>query len=141
MSISFEGSRTFEASSEKILKLINNFEEYKEFLPGCIDSIRLAKSDEGLISGRLVFSILNKTYSFESINKINGLEVRISQLKGPFLNFYALWNLESIDEDNTKVKFTAKFNLPLFLKIFAQKNLIDRVGNKFIDAFADRLSK
>ena len=38
MTTSFEGSAIFHASPEKILSLINNFELYKEFLPGCIES-------------------------------------------------------------------------------------------------------
>ena len=41
MSSSFEGSETFQASPEEILNLINNFEAYKEFLPGCIESTRM----------------------------------------------------------------------------------------------------
>ena len=41
MTTSFEGSEIFHASPEKILSLINNFELYKEFLPGCIESSRL----------------------------------------------------------------------------------------------------
>ena len=46
MSKSFEGSEIFEAPPEKILSLINNFEAYTEFLPGCLESSRLPSSRE-----------------------------------------------------------------------------------------------
>ena len=141
MSTSFEGSETFQASPDKILCLINNFEAYKGFLPGCLESSRLPDSEEGLVSGRLIFSILNRTYSFESTNKTKGFEVYISQSKGPFLDFYALWSLEPIDEKHTKVKFITNFSLPFFLKIFAKQSLIDKMGIKFISAFAKALLK
>ena len=140
MTTSFEGSEIFQASPEKILSLINNFELYKEFLPGCIESTRLPCDEDGLVKGRLVFSIMSKTYSFESINKIQGFDVNILQTQGPFIDFSAMWSLESIDSNNTKVKFLTKFRLPFFLKIFAKQSLIEKIGTKFMQAFGDQLN-
>ena len=79
--------------------------------------------------------------SFESNNKTTGFEVRISQSKGPFLDFYALLSLEPIDERCTKVRFITNFSLPFFLNIFAKQSLIDKIGIKFISAFAKALLK
>ena len=141
MPSSFEGSKTISASPEKILDLVNNFQAYKEFLPGCLESSRLPDTEKGLIRGKLVFSILNKTYSFESENETIGHEVQIKQLEGPFLDFYALWSFELIDKNITLVKFKANFKLPLFLRIFGQQNLVDRIGGKFIEAFEQQLQK
>ena len=141
MSHSFEGFEIFEAPPERILALINNFESYKEFLPSCLESSRLADDEEGYVMGRLVFSLLNKTYAFESNNQTNGQEISITQSKGPFLDFYALWTLEAINENQTKVKFETKFTLPFVLKIIATQSMIDNIGQKFINAFAKQLSK
>ena len=141
MSSSFEGSEIFEAPPERILALINNFESYKDFLPGCLESSRLADDEEGCVMGRLVFSLLNKTYAFESNNQTNGQEISITQSKGPFLDFYALWALEAINENQTKVKFQTKFTLPFVLKIIATQSMIDNIGHKFINAFANQLLK
>ena len=141
MSSSFEGSEIFQASPEEILNLINNFEAYKEFLPGCIESTRMPSSEDDLVKGRLVFSLMNNTYSFESINKTDGFDVCISQSKGPFKDFSAKWSLESIDSKNTKVKFLTKFQLPFFLKIFAKHRLIEKIGTKFMEAFKKQLTE
>ena len=141
MSHSFEGFKIFEAPPERILALINNFESYKEFLPSCLESSRLADDEEGYVMGRLVFSLLNKTYAFESNNQTNGQEISITQSKGPFLDFYALWTLEAINENQTKVKFETKFTLPFVLKIIATQSMIDNIGQKFINAFANQLLK
>ena len=141
MSSSFEGSEIFTASPERILSLINNFESYKEFLPGCLESSKLPVPEEGFVSGRLVFSLLNKTYAFESNNKTTGHEVSIIQSKGPFLDFYALWSLEVIDKNQTKVKFKTTFTLPFGLSIIAAQSLVDKIGQKFINAFATQLIK
>ena len=141
MSHSFEGFEIFEAPPERILALINNFESYKEFLPSCLESSRLEDDEEGFVMGRLVFSLLNKTYAFESNNQTNGQEISITQSKGPFLDFYALWTLEAINENQTKVKFETKFTLPFVLKIIATQSMIDNIGQKFINAFANQLLK
>ena len=137
---SFEGSGIFQASPEKILSLINDFEVYKEFLPGCIESSRLPCDEDGLEKGRLVFSLMSKTYSFESINKTHGFEVNISQSQGPFVDFSAMWSLELIDSDSKKVKFLTKFQLPFFLKIFAKQSLIEKIGTKFMQSFEEQLN-
>ena len=141
MSSSFEGSEIFEAPPERILALINNFESYKDFLPGCLESSRLAEDEEGCVMGRLVFSLLNKTYAFESNNQTNDQEISITQSKGPFLDFYALWTLEAINENQTKINFETKFTLPFALKIIATQSMIDNIGHKFINAFANQLLK
>ena len=141
MSSSFEGSEIFIASPKRILLLINNFESYKEFLPGCLESSKLPDAEAGFVLGRLVFSVLNKTYAFESNNKTIGHEVSITQSKGPFLDFHALWSLEAIDENQTKVRFQTTFTLPFALSIIATQSLIDKIGHKFINAFATQLSK
>ena len=140
MKSSFEISEIFQASPEKILSLINDFEVYKEFLPGCIESSRLPCDEDGFVKGRLVFSLMSKTYSFESINKTHGFEVNISQSQGPFIDFSAMWSLELIDSNTTKVNFLSEFQLPFFLKIFAKKSLIEKIGTKFMQAFEEQLN-
>tara|TARA_B100001113_G_C21060049_1_gene600729 strand:- start:456 stop:881 length:426 start_codon:yes stop_codon:yes gene_type:complete len=141
MSSSFERSEIFKAPPEKILSLINNFELYKEFLPGCLESSRISNSKETYVTGRLVFSILNKTYVFESKNETTGHEVSINQSKGPFLDFFAQWKIEIIDENYTRVIFKTKFTLPLVFRVIATKSMIDKIGSKFISAFKNQLIK
>jgi len=140
MTTSFEGSAIFHASPEKILNLINNFELYRDFLPGCIESSRLPCDEDGLVKGRLVFSLMSKIYTFESINKTHGFNVNISQSQGPFTDFSAMWSLELIDSNTTKVNFLSEFQLPFFLKIFAKQSLIEKIGTKFMQAFEEQLN-
>jgi ribosome-associated toxin RatA of RatAB toxin-antitoxin module len=75
------------------------------------------------------------------ITRLPGHEVSITQAKGPFLDFHALWSLEAIDENQTKVRFKTTFTLPFALSIFATQSLIDKIGHKFINAFATQLLK
>ncbi|EKO36275.1 polyketide cyclase/dehydrase [SAR86 cluster bacterium SAR86E] len=141
MAKSFEGSQTFQSNPDKILSLINNFEAYRDFLPGCLESTKINETEDGMVSGRLVFSVLKNTYTFESTNKTKGLEVTISQSQGPFLDFYAHWSLEPIDSKTTTVKFRTEFNLPFFLDLIAKQSLVNQIGQKFMRAFKNQLFK
>ena len=96
-------------------------------------------AEAGFVLGRLVFSVLNKTYAFESYNKTIGHEVSIAQSKGPFLDFHAIWSLEVIDENKTKVRFQTTFTLPFALNIMDTQSLIEQLGHTFIHAFAPQL--
>jgi len=137
----FERSQKFFAEPESILELINNFEVYKTFLPGCLESKRLSSSSETQVRGLLVFGLLNKTYEFESVNQTDKYEVQIKQAKGPFTHFSASWSLTLCEPGITEVHFSASFTLPFFLKIFARQSAIDSMGDKFLNAFAGQLTK
>jgi ribosome-associated toxin RatA of RatAB toxin-antitoxin module len=141
MSQNFERSQKFNAEPESILELINNFEAYKTFLPGCLESKRLSSQSEAQVRGLLIFGLIDKTYEFESINQTDGYDVQIQQTKGPFIKFSAMWSLSSSEPGITEVCFSSSFKLPFFFKIFASQSTIDAMGNKFLNAFAEKLSK
>ena len=100
-----------------------------------------SSNSETQVRGLLVFGLLNKTYEFESVNQIDGYEVQIKQVKGPFTQFSASWSLSLSKPGITEVHFSASFKLPFFLKFFARQSAIDAMGNKFLNAFAEQLSK
>lgn len=137
----FERSQRFKADPESILALINNFEAYKNFLPGCLESKKLSEDSKFSIRGLLVFGFLNKTYEFESANQTDGYHVKIDQVSGPFSHFSASWTLESLDFEATNVLFKASFKIPFLLKIFLRQEVIDLMGERFLNAFAEQLYK
>ena len=141
MSQNFERSQKFKADPESILALINNFEAYKNFLPGCLESRKLSEDSKFIIRGLLVFGFLNKTYEFESENQTDGYHVQIDQVSGPFSQFSASWALEPLDCEITSVLFKASFKIPFFLKIFLRQEVIDSMGDRFLNAFAEQLYK
>ena len=141
MSQSFEKSQIFQANPDLILELINNFEVYRNFLPGCVESKRLPSNSKKQVRGFLIFALLNKTYEFESVNQTDGYTVQIEQVSGPFTKFSASWSLSSSELGTTEVHFSSSFKLPFFLKIFAKQSAIDAMGQKFLNAFAEQLSK
>ncbi|MDA7796419.1 SRPBCC family protein [Gammaproteobacteria bacterium] len=136
----FERSQDFKADPTSILELINDFESYKRFLPGCLESKKLSAESDEVIRGLLVFGLLNQTYEFESANHIEGYTVKINQVSGPFSSFSASWSLTLLESGATNVLFQASFALPLYLQIFARQGVIDSMGERFVNAFATQIS-
>ena len=124
--------------SKEVFELISNFEEYKNFLPGCTDSEILSRTEDYDI-GRLNFNFFNKDYFIESRNSKMPTELNIKQLKGPFNSLDASWKV--VEKDlGCLVIFSVEFNAPVLLRPFMQQSLIDTFASKFISAFLKKVS-
>ena len=124
--------------SKKVFELISNFEDYKNFLPGCTDSEILSRTENYDI-GRLNFNFFNKDYFIESRNSKMPTELNIKQLKGPFNSLDASWKV--VEKDlGCLVIFSVEFNAPILLRPFMQQSLIDTFASKFISAFLKKVS-
>ena len=124
--------------SKEVFELISNFEDYKNFLPGCTDSEILSRT-EGYDIGRLNFNFFNKDYFIESRNSKMPTELNIKQLKGPFNSLDASWKV--VEKDlGCLVIFSVEFNAPILLRPSMQQSLIDTFASKFISAFLKKVS-
>ena len=124
--------------SKEVFELISNFEDYKNFLPGCTDSEILSRTEDYDI-GRLNFNFFNKDYFIESRNSKMPTELSIKQLKGPFNSLDASWKV--VEKDlGCLVIFSVEFNAPILLRPFMQQSLIDTFASKFISAFLKKVS-
>ena len=124
--------------SKEVFELISNFEDYKNFLPGCTDSEILSRTEDYDI-GRLNFNFFNKDYFIESRNSKMPTELNIKQLKGPFNSLDASWKV--VEKDlGCLVIFSVEFNAPILLRPFMQQSLIYTFASKFISAFLKKVS-
>lgn len=124
--------------SKEVFELISNFEDYKNFIPGCTDSEILSRTEDYDI-GRLNFNFFNKDYLIESRNSKMPTELNIKQLKGPFNSLDASWKV--VEKDlGCLVIFSVEFNAPILLRPFMQQSLIDTFASKFISAFLKKVS-
>ena len=130
---SFNYEEYIEKDPESVYALISNFKEYKNFIPGCINSENISNADEYDI-GRLEFNFLNKEYFIESKNYRTPNKLTIKQLKGPFNYLDATWVVTK-KNSGCQVSFSAEFEAPLLLKPFMQQSLIDTFAAKLMQAF------
>ena len=124
--------------SKEVFELISNFEDYKNFIPGCTDSEILSRTEDYDI-GRLNFNFFNKDYFIESKNSKMPTGLNIKQLKGPFNSLDASWKVVKKDL-GCLVIFSVEFNAPILLRPFMQQSLIDTFASKLISAFLKKVS-
>ena len=127
-----------EKEPDKVFNLISDFTQYKNFLPGCINSEVLSSSDDYEI-GKLEFNFFGKEYLIESQNYIYPNELRIKQIQGPFNRLDAKWQVFEKDSGSL-ISFSTNFEAPFFLKPFINQTIIDAFANKLIHAFLERIS-
>lgn len=138
MPSSFNYEEFIAKDSKEVFELISNFEDYKNFLPGCTKSEILSETQDYDI-GRLNFTFFNKDYFIESKNSKMPTELNIEQLKGPFNSLNASWKVIKKDS-GCFVVFFIEFNAPFLLRPFMQQSLIDTFASKFISAFLKKIS-
>ena len=122
--------------SEEVFALISDFTDYKNFLPGCIKSESISSTEDFEI-GELEFNLFNKQYSIESKNYKTSTELKIKQIKGPFNNLEASWQVIKKDK-GCLVSFYVEFDVPFLLRLFMRQVLIDSFATKYINAFIQR---
>jgi coenzyme Q-binding protein COQ10 len=122
--------------SEEVFALISDFTDYKNFLPGCIKSESISSTEDFEI-GELEFNLFNKQYFIESKNYKTPTELKIKQMKGPFNNLEASWQVIKKDK-GCLVSFYVEFDVPFLLRPFMRQALIDSFATKYINAFIQR---
>ena len=124
---------------KKVLKVVTDFNDYANFIPGCTGATLLSREFPKEI-GRLEFNLLGKDYFIESENIVNESSIIIKQLKGPFEKFEGEWTVESINESSCKINFNATYELPFLLDAITPKKLVDNFSKNIIESFIKRVS-
>ncbi len=122
-----------------IFRLIENYENYENFIPGCKSSSKKVIS-ESVSQGTLNFEFLNTRYRFVSLNNSTEDRIEMKQLEGPFKSFFAHWKIESIDELKTKVQFYAEFETGFVMSVILNDFMINNLKDLMIQTLKKQLN-
>jgi ribosome-associated toxin RatA of RatAB toxin-antitoxin module len=125
-------------SQKKAFEVVSNFEKYKEFIPGCKNSLLIERKHPVEI-GCLEFNILGKEYYIESKNVLSEDSIEINQIKGPFEKFKGTWRVKKEKSNSCEIEFHASFRLPFLLNALTPQPLVDKFSNVVIDSFIKRV--
>ena len=140
MKRNFEISRVLPFSHTLVFKQILDFERYEKYLPFCNSSI-LLKTESKSFSyiGELEFEIAGISYKIRSGNIIEDKRILITQIKGPFDEMKASWDVEQVDDEKTVISFKAKTEVSFFLGALLGDSAIEKFVNIFLDSFVKDL--
>lgn len=125
-------------SPEDMFKLIDNIEEYSEFLPWCGKATEISR-DENTVEASLLISHsgLNKEFTTKNKNTaFNKIEMHL--LNGPFKNLDGVWLFEPLGESACKVSLNLEFEFSSKIISISLGPVFSKIANNLVDAFIKR---
>ena len=123
---------------EQMFELVNDFERYPEFLPGCRRARVVERGEEYLIGSMT----LAKGGVEQSVTTRNDLQrpgrIDLSLVDGPFKRLDGRWQFRDLGENACKVELEMEFEFSNRLLGMAFGRLFQQVAGQLIDAFTRR---
>ena len=140
MKRNFVVTRILPYSQALVFKQIVDFERYEQYLPFCSASRSLNKDYKSFSQiGELEFEIAGVSYKIKSGNVIEDQRILITQIKGPFEEMQAAWDVEQLDNESCKISFEVNAKVPYFLGILISESTVEKFVNIFLDSFVNDL--
>ena len=140
MKRNFELTRILPYSQKLVFEQIADFERYEQYLPFCTASRSLNTDNKNFSQvGELEFEIVGVCYKIRSRNVVEDERILITQIKGPFEEMKASWDVEQLDNESCKISFRVNAKLPHFLGILLSDSTVNKFVNIFLDSFVNDL--
>jgi len=124
-------------SQKQMYDLVNDFEQYPAFLPGCIGARTLSRTDQEIIA-TLDVGKGPVQQSFTTRNVLSEpSRVEMNLVQGPFKRLHGVWTFEPLSETTCKIALSIDFELSGMLK-FAFGGVFGQVANAMVEAFSER---
>lgn len=139
--VTIERSALVQYSAEQMFALVNDIEQYPEFMQGCINAEVLERTEQTL-TGRLTLGKAGLKYSFTTRNELEPPNAMyMSLLDGPFRHFDATWRFHSLSAYACKVSLDMKFDWAGGMLGAAMEKLFQHSANNLVDALVGRARK
>ncbi len=125
-------------SAQQMFDLVNDIEQYPQFMQGCRSARVISKTDTELV-GELSLAKAGVTQTFVTRNTLiapSRIEMRLEE--GNFSKFSAVWQFEALTEAACKVCFDMEFEFKYGLVDLAVGKLVSGSANNLVDALVDR---
>lgn len=125
-------------SAQQMFDLVNDIEQYPQFMQGCRSARVISKSDKELV-GELSLAKAGVAQTFVTRNSLiapSRIEMRLEE--GNFSKFSAVWQFEALTEAACKVSFEMEFEFKYGLVDLAVGKLLSGSANNLVDALVDR---
>ncbi|WP_447927208.1 type II toxin-antitoxin system RatA family toxin [Vreelandella sp. EE27] len=123
---------------QQMFDLVNDFEHYPEFLPGCRRA-RLIERDETHLIGEMTLGRAGVEQTITTRNDLYAPErIELSLVKGPFKRLKGRWLFTPIGEGTCKVSLEMEFEFANRLLGMAFGKLFQQIAGQLVDAFTKR---
>ena len=125
-------------SAEQMFDLVDNVEDYPNFLPWCADSQVLEKTDSHMVA-ELNLAKGRLRHAFTTRNeRSRPNSIKLSLVEGPFKHFAGEWTFTAKGDDACEVALNLSFDMGGKLTAIALGPVFTQVANTMVGAFCDR---
>jgi ribosome-associated toxin RatA of RatAB toxin-antitoxin module len=125
-------------SSQKMFDLVNDVENYKNFLPWCGGSEVIEESEETSVASiTIAFKGVHKTFTTANRLKYH-TEIRIAMVDGPFSKLEGIWTFKALDENACKLSVDLDFDFSNRIVGAVIGPVFKIIADSMIDSFCKR---
>ena len=126
---------------QKMFDLVNDFERYPEFLPGCRQA-RLVEHDDVHLIGEMTLGRAGIEQTITTRNDLFEPErIEMSLVKGPFKRLKGRWLFTPMGDGACKVSLEMEFEFANRLLGMAFGKLFQQIAGQLVDAFTKRANE
>lgn len=123
---------------QRMFDLVNDFERYPEFLPGCRHA-RLVESDDKHLIGEMTLGRAGIEQTITTRNDLFTPErIEMSLVNGPFQHLRGRWSFTAMGADACKVSLEMEFEFSSRLLGMAFGKLFQQIAGQLVDSFTKR---
>jgi ribosome-associated toxin RatA of RatAB toxin-antitoxin module len=125
-------------SVEQMYNLINDVVSYPQFLPDCVDSKIVSKSDTAMTASLLVSKGGVKKWFTTENTLLSDSQVVMNLVDGPFKKLTGGWKLTSLSEEACKIELDLEYEFSSKIFDLAFGKVFNQLANNMVQAFTGR---
>jgi ribosome-associated toxin RatA of RatAB toxin-antitoxin module len=123
---------------QQMFELVNNIDDYSQFLNWC-DSSSILNQSDNQITASVQINQGGLKQSFSTLNTLTPYtSIEMQLLDGPFDELSGEWRFETLGENASKVHLTLQFKFKSMLIDMALSPVFKSITNSQLDAFVSR---
>jgi ribosome-associated toxin RatA of RatAB toxin-antitoxin module len=123
-------------TAAQMYALVNQVEDYAQFLPGCTET-QVQSRTQRMVVAMMCFQFKGISQSLTTRNTLESdRSIRLALVKGPFKNFEGIWQFNGISEENGK---ETACRVSLVLNFTLSNKLLDRFLSPFLEQAVDKV--
>ena len=123
---------------QRMFELVNDFEQYPEFLPGCRRA-RLLERDEAHLVREMTLGRAGVEQTITTRNELYAPErIEMSLVKGPFKRLKGRWLFIPVGEDECRISLEMEFEFANRLLSMAFGKIFQQIAGQLVDSFTRR---
>lgn len=125
-------------SAEQMFTLVDQVENYPQFLPWCGDVVVLHRNETCLVATlNINFHGVRQSFTTENTNSAHSL-MKMKLISGPFKHLDGTWIFKPLREDACKVEFDLHYEFSSKILEHLIGPVFSKIANSFVDSFCSR---